>query len=175
MGRGVVEPRRGKSLRKRICGRYKRLRTRICGRRSRGRAGPRRGKSLRKRICGRYKRLRTRICGRRSRGRAGPRQRKSLSERICGCYKSLRKRICGRRSRGGAGQLNSRIPLVHASSELVVHRRGKLQAYEGPPGRSAVKQTHLAATTSAGRPLLGPTPAEPILFPKCRIYFADFP
>jgi hypothetical protein len=46
--------------------------------------------------------------------------------------------------------------LVRTSSLLVVQRRGVVKAYEEPPGRSTVKQSRLAATTSAKRPL-GPT------------------
>ena len=47
-------------------------------------------------------------------------------------------------------------PLVRPSSQLVVHRRGFLKAYEEPPDPSAAKQTGPAATTLAKRPL-GPT------------------
>jgi hypothetical protein len=124
MGRGVVEPRRGKSLRKCICRRCKSLRTRICG--SRGGTCPRQRKSSRKRICGRCKSSRKRVCGR----------CKSSRKRVCGRgsrrgtiprqRKSLRKRICGRgRSRGGAA--SGAGPRQRKSSRITKSSRSSIR------------------------------------------------
>ena len=74
----------------------------------------------------------------------------------------------------------SRIPLVRSSSELVVHRTGKSSKLHPLDIRWAAREVR---SVSRSLPQLHQVsskdsqaqPSEPILFPKVRIYFADFP
>ena len=78
--------------------------------------------------------------------------------------------------------LNSRIPLVRSSSELVAHCTGKAPKNIPYPAILAMHESTIHRRRQVPSAQLKhqnkdphTQPSEPILFPKLRIYFADFP
>ena len=77
-------------------------------------------------------------------------------------------------------QLNSWIPLLSDSSRLAVRNARKIQRQHRMSGNARVPQPKPQSTSATARApphrqLSDIQPLEPMLLPKLRIYFADFP
>ncbi|GAN11812.1 conserved hypothetical protein, partial [Mucor ambiguus] len=70
---------------------------------------------------------------------------------------------------------NSQIPLVRTSSKLVVKRKLGSPGYEDLQAKSSNRNHLKSPRNQPYQESISTQPLEPILIPKLRIYFADFP